>query len=169
MIDRLASIRPSFWFALLLVIHVGLATHSLWQKSVTVDEYAHLPAGLSYLQKGTFGLYHQNPPLVKILAALPALAAGANVDYAHSWVETSPPSRWLFGDDFQTANPTRFVDRGEVRYHELFNLARLAIVALSCVGAWLIFSWGKEIYGATGGLIAASVWCLSPNIPAPPA
>ena len=164
MMDRLASIRPHFWFALLLVIHTGLATHSLWQKSVTIDEYAHLPAGFSYLQTGTFALYHQNPPLVKILAALPPLAAGAKVDYAHSWLETSPPSRWLFGDDFQAANPTRTTDGGTIRYHELFNLARLVIVALSCIGAWLIFKWGTEVYGTTGGLIAASVWCLSPNV-----
>jgi len=162
--NLLAGRRPHLWLALLLVTHAALATHSLLQKSVTVDEYAHLPAGLSYLQKATFGLYHQNPPLLKMLAALPPLAAGANVDYAHSWVETNPPNRWLFGDDFQAANPTRPENGDVVRYHELFNLARLVVVALSCLGAWLIFRWGSEIYGATGALMAATIWCLSPNV-----
>ena len=155
-----ANNRPRLLFALLLALHVGLATHSLLQKSVTVDEYAHLPAGLSYLQKQTFGLYHQNPPLLKMLAALPVLAAGANVDYAHSWVEMSPPSRWVFGDDFQAANPTRPEDGAAVRYHQLFNVARLVVVALSCLGAVLIFRWGTEVYGATGA--SASVLDVDP-------
>ena len=42
----------------------------------TIDEVVHLPAGLTYWEKGTFRLYHHNPPLIKLVAALPVLASG---------------------------------------------------------------------------------------------
>ena len=60
----------------LLVLHYGLAVHSLLGETPTVDEVAHLPAGVSYWQKGTFKLYHHNPPLVKLVAAAPVVAHG---------------------------------------------------------------------------------------------
>ena len=49
----------------LLSLHYGLAARSLLQENPTVDEVVHLPAGVTYWQKGTFRLYHHNPPLVK--------------------------------------------------------------------------------------------------------
>ena len=61
--------------ALLLSLHVALAVNSLLQENATVDEVAHLPAGVTYWQKGTFKLYHHNPPLVKLVAALPVVAS----------------------------------------------------------------------------------------------
>ena len=41
------------------------------QENPTVDEVVHLPAGVTYWQKRTFRLYHHNPPLIKLVAALP--------------------------------------------------------------------------------------------------
>ena len=59
----------------LLALHYALAARSLLQENPTVDEVVHLPAGITYWEKGTFRLYHQNPPLVKLVAALPVLWA----------------------------------------------------------------------------------------------
>ena len=38
----------------LLVLHYALARASLLRENPTVDEVAHLPAGITYWQKGTF-------------------------------------------------------------------------------------------------------------------
>ena len=46
-----------------------------------IDEYAHVPAGISHLELGRVTIYEENPPLIRTLAALPAWLAGARVDY----------------------------------------------------------------------------------------
>ena len=57
-------------------LHYALAAQSLLQENPTVDEVVHLPAGVTYWQKGTFQLYHHNPPLFKLVAALPVVWPG---------------------------------------------------------------------------------------------
>ena len=59
--------RTTLAVVLLLVLHVVLAVRSLVTENPTVDEVAHLPAGVTYWEKGTFRLYHHNPPLVKLV------------------------------------------------------------------------------------------------------
>ena len=68
--------RLALAVAALLGGHYALAATSLLREGPTVDEVIHLPAGISYWQAGTFKLYPHNPPLVKLAAALPALAVG---------------------------------------------------------------------------------------------
>ena len=57
--------------AVLLIIH-GLL---LWwidsRISPTMNEISHLPAGLRILEHGAFDLYSVNPPLVRLVAAIP--------------------------------------------------------------------------------------------------
>src|SRR5713101_1529359 len=45
----------------------------IWRKSLTNDEYYHIPAGYYYLTQRNFKLNEEHPPLVKILSALPLL------------------------------------------------------------------------------------------------
>ena len=66
----------------LLLLHYALAAQSLLQENPTIDEVVHLPAGVTYWQKGTFRLYHHNPPLVKLVAALPVVWSGVVTDAA---------------------------------------------------------------------------------------
>src|SRR5262249_52712540 len=72
--------RARLWRSLavigLLMAHYALAARSLLEENPTVDEVVHLPAGVTYWQKGTFRLYHHNPPLFKLWAALPVVLAG---------------------------------------------------------------------------------------------
>ncbi len=76
----------------LLTIHIGLLAYSAWAHSPTFNEPAHLAAGMSHWQFGRFELYRVNPPLVRMLAALPVLAAGAKTDWAPSRkVPATPP------------------------------------------------------------------------------
>ena len=74
-----ARVAPRVWTILavvgLLVLHYALAARSLLRENPTVDEVVHLPAGITYWQKGTFRLYHHNPPLFKLVAALPVVMA----------------------------------------------------------------------------------------------
>jgi 4-amino-4-deoxy-L-arabinose transferase-like glycosyltransferase len=142
-----------------LLIHAAFAIDTLRQKSATVDEVGHLPAGISYWQTGTFELYHHNPPLVKLLAALPALGTGPTVDYSKSWDANRrrgmPPSPWAFGWEFMYANAAR--------YQEIYFWARLPVVGLSLLAGVVIFWWAKELFGPGAGIVGLALWTFCPN------
>ena len=153
--------RPWHWGAatVLLTVHAALAIDTLRRKSVTVDEVAHLPAGISYWQTATFELYHHNPPLVKLLAALPALATQPTVDYLKSWSANKqqglPLNQWAFGWEFMHANAAK--------YHEIYFWARLPVVAISILAGVVIFLWAREVFGPMAGLIGLALWTWCPN------
>ncbi|HEV8198546.1 MAG TPA: glycosyltransferase family 39 protein [Candidatus Polarisedimenticolia bacterium] len=146
--------------AVLMLAHAALVVHASWRSSPTIDEFAHVPAGLSYWQTGTFGLYHHNPPLAKLVAAVPVLAANPVVDYDDSWARArargEPPSQVEFGEDFMRANAARYFD--------LFRRARLPFVFVSLLGMSLVFRCARGFFGTGGGLLAAALWAFEPNL-----
>ena len=99
------------------------------QENPTVDEVVHLPAGVTYWQKGTFRLYHHNPPLVKLVAALPVRLGEARSPSR----SISTPS-WQSPDPSQTTFSQTFACLNVDRYFELFQLARLMMPLFSIVG-----------------------------------
>ena len=54
------------------------------QLSATVDEMAHLPAGISIWQLNRFELYRVNPPLVKMVAAAPVMFMDPVTDWSYA-------------------------------------------------------------------------------------
>lgn len=137
---------------LLLAAHAAAAVHALSVHAVTVDEVAHLPAGISYWETGSFALYHHNPPLVKLLAALPALALHP--------VVPGPPgpgvTHFEYGWSFMYANAER--------YQRIYFAARLVGVGLSLLAGLVLFAWGQALFGTTAGLLALALWSLCPNV-----
>src|SRR5262249_12270434 len=129
-----SSVRARLWVSLavagLLLLHYALAAQSLLQENPTVDEVVHLPAGITYWQKKTFGLYHYNPPLVKLVAALPVVWSGVLPEplyerKAKAWA-TEPPDQATFAHHFAALNAER--------YFELFQLARLTMPLFAVLG-----------------------------------
>jgi hypothetical protein len=80
---------------LLLGIMAVLAGGALLRESITVDEVAHLGAGVSYLQKFDLRLNPEHPPLPKMLAALPLVMRGIHTDYSDA--------SWSFSNGFFSA------------------------------------------------------------------
>jgi dolichyl-phosphate-mannose--protein O-mannosyl transferase len=153
-----ARARTGLAVTVLLSLHYALAARSLVQENPTVDEVVHLPAGVTYWQKGTFRLYHHNPPLVKLVAALPVVWASPVTAPAYdkqSWrsKDPSPPS---FSQDFAFLNAAR--------YFELFQLARLTMPLFSIVGGMVVFAWSRRLYGIWGGILSLSLWVFCPNV-----
>jgi 4-amino-4-deoxy-L-arabinose transferase-like glycosyltransferase len=144
--------------ALLLTIHVVLAVRSLVRENPTIDEVVHLPAGISYWQRGTFRLYHHNPPLVKLVAALPALAGGVETAplYSSRFWREEPPNKAGFAHEFALRNAAG--------YFELFTRARLLMPLFSVVGGIVVFAWSRRLYGDPGGLLSLALWVSCPNI-----
>jgi 4-amino-4-deoxy-L-arabinose transferase-like glycosyltransferase len=139
---------------LLLAVFGLLCAHGLRWDTPTVDEFAHLPAGYHYLATGRFDLFPLNPPLVKILCALPLLALQPSIDTATP-VRNTGWYPWIFGTDF--------MERNRADYARIFLLGRLPVVALGLLLAWLVFLWARALYGDEAGLIALvfAVFCPS--------
>jgi 4-amino-4-deoxy-L-arabinose transferase-like glycosyltransferase len=142
----------------LILVHVVLAVTSLVRENPTIDEVAHLPAGITYWQTGTFRLYAQNPPLVKLAAALPVVLAKpemARIYERPSW-RSVPPVQASIAHEFAVDNAPR--------YFELFRRARLVIPLFSVLGALVVFAWSRALWGNGGGVLSLALWCLCPNI-----
>ncbi len=141
---------------LLLSIHSGmLAWIAIWNSPVC-DEVAHLTAGLYGWRHGHFFLYRVNPPLVKLVASIPAALGDPVTDW--SKIADGPSLRMEFdvGRDFIHANaPNGY------RYH---TYGRLLCLPFTVLGGWLCFLWGRALYGPRSGLIACLLWCVNPVV-----
>ncbi len=149
-------IRVAAAVVVLLAVHLGLAIPSLLAENPTVDEIAHLPAGISYWQKGTFKLYHHNPPLSKLVAALPVVLANPVTAPLYELKAWSRDSQATFGEVFAFLNAERYL--------ALFAQARLSMLLFSVVGGLAVFAWSRRLYGTWGGLLSLTLWVLCPNI-----
>ncbi len=139
---------------ILLVIHVALLAWGSYRHSPTYDELGHLPAGMSHWQFRKFHLYSQNPPLVRMVAALPVLASSRK----DCWDEIS-----LYTDS-HTAIGKTLCNRNGFRAFLFFTRARWAVIPFSVLGGLICFLWAREMYGTSSGLLALSLWTFAPNV-----
>ena len=142
--------------AVLLAIHTGLLAYSAYVHSPTVNEPGHLVAGLSHWKFGRFDIFIVNPPLVKLVAALPVMAVGYQEDWSGFYVGPGARPEVAMGEDFVAAN-------GE-RSFFLFMVARWACIPFSWLGAIVCYLWARDLYGRPSGVFAAAIWCFEPNI-----
>ncbi len=142
--------------AALLIAHGGLLAWEGWRLSPTVDEVAHLPAGLSHWKFSRFDLYRVNPPLVRMLAAVPLLVLNPKTDWSSYDEAAYSRPEFSIGSDFAAANGM------EIFWY--FTLARWVCIPLSLAGAWVCFSWSRELYGTPAAFIALTLWCFCPNV-----
>jgi 4-amino-4-deoxy-L-arabinose transferase-like glycosyltransferase len=145
--------------ALLLVFMAILAGGAGWRESITIDEVAHIGAGVSYLQKLDLRLNEEHPPLPKILAAMPLLVRGAHADYSHiSWrlSEKFFPAyvgQWVFGAWVLT------------KWNDPFTtlaLARAPMLLLTLVLGWALYAYARRLGGSWAGLLCLSIYVSAP-------
>ncbi|MBA3314633.1 MAG: hypothetical protein H0T47_15270 [Planctomycetaceae bacterium] len=141
---------------ILLSIHAGLLAYAATRHSPTLNEPGHLVAGLSYWEFGRFEVYRVNPPLTRLVAALPVLAAGYEMDWSRFHDGPGARPEFALGEDFVKANGERSI--------WLFTIARWACIPISVIGGIFSFLWGRELYGAAAGLVSLALWCTDPNI-----
>jgi hypothetical protein len=139
----------------MLTCHGLLLSVSALRHSATADEPATLAAGLAIYEYGDFGTYCVNPPLVKLIASLPAFLAGVDVKVDPRQLSGSRP-------EFELG--AAIVDHYRERSINYLMWGRLACIPFSLIGALVCFQWGSDLFGSRGGLAAAALWCFSPNI-----
>jgi len=142
-----ANIRMVVLFV--LTLHACLLAWGAYRHSPTVDETRWLPAGLVNWQQGHFRVARVNPPLVRMVAAVPVMAALSSTQHADS--KGASAYRGLNELDGAT-------------FVWLFTLGRWACIPFSLVGGYICFRWARELYGTAAGLVSLTLWCFSPNI-----
>jgi hypothetical protein len=147
------SYRAAALVALVATAAAALLVEAARGDSVTVDEFAHLPAGLFYLHTGHFSVYNLSPPLLRLWCALPVWWVGATADFAHALTD---PNQWALGGDFMARNADR--------YQELFVLGRLPAILLTLVLIGVVFRSGGRLLGVAAGVTAAVLCGFCPNI-----
>src|SRR5436190_755651 len=123
----------------LAILQVGLLAWSANRHSPVGDEVGHLPAAIAHWQVGAFDLYRVNPPLCRLVVGVPAVAAGAELDWSSYRSGPNDRPEWNMGDSFIAANPDLWF-----RY---FVFGRLALVPLILIGGYVCHAWARELYG----------------------
>ncbi len=141
---------------LLLLIQTSLLGYSATRHSPTHLEPAFLASGVSHWQFGRFELYRVNPPLVRMVAALPVLVVGCNTDWSR--YRNGPGTRAEFpvGEDFIKANGPALIP--------LLIYARWACIPFNLIGAYFAYRWAKELYGGGAGLATLALYVFEPNL-----
>ena len=104
-----------------------------WRHSPTWDEVAFLPAGISHWQFGRFDLYNVNPPLVRMVAALPVVLATPETDWSRYKPCVGHPPNAQVGRDFIQANGRRVLlalHTSELDLHTFQRVGRLPVLSL---------------------------------------
>jgi dolichyl-phosphate-mannose--protein O-mannosyl transferase len=144
---------------LLLILMAILAGGSALRESVTIDEVAHIGAGVSYLQRLDLRLNEEHPPLAKVLAALPLVLHGVHADYSHiSWTVSEKffhayAAQWVFGEWLLTKwnNPVTTL-----------VWARLPMLLLTLALGWIVYAYARRLAGNWGGLLCLSIYVSTP-------
>ncbi len=107
----------------LFVLQAAMVSWIAWRTAPTWDEWFHLPSGLYHVQYGDFSPYRVNPPLVRMAAALPALAHGGGIDRIPLPGASAWRSEFALGKYY-------LHDYGE-RCFEFFSLARMGLIPVA--------------------------------------
>ena len=163
--DSFAPAAPTpawAWWALACgaILFTVVAFTSLTGKSVTVDEFGHLPVGVNLLTTGDFDYCVLNPPLMNVLSAWPVVALH------------SPPtdSQWSLETDRKHEfwdNGYVFMVRNAADYQKLFIASRCVTVLIGVLLGVLLFVWSRLFdlrRPALAGLLAAGMTWFSPNV-----
>jgi hypothetical protein len=146
------------WLALPIgaaALFLALALHAARLETPTIDEFAHVPAGYAHAAAGRFDVHSKNPPLAKLLLALPGVVGGGvAVPAPHENPFAWGP--WHYG--------RRFMDANGARYFDVFFRARAVAVAATLAAAALVFAWGRALFGARAAAVATALFLLCPTL-----
>ena len=142
--------------AVLLLLHLSMLAYVAVGNAPVCDEVAHLTAGFHHWRTGHFWLYRVNPPLVKLVASLPAALGSPAEDWSRATDGPGVRSEFDVGRDFLTAN------RPEGHWYH--TAGRLLCLPFTVFGGWMCFVWANALYGERSGLLACALWCFSPTV-----
>ena len=150
---------PHLAAAALLGAMFLLAGGAALHESATVDEVAHIGAGMSYWQRLDLRFNGEHPPLGKALAGLALVLRGTRADYAGP--------AWQMSTDFFNAYAAQYVFGDAVvgRWNDWKSTlmwARFPMLLLTLVLGWFVYRYGTRLGGPWGGLLCLAAFVTTP-------
>ena len=139
----------------LLTMHALLLATAAVLDSPTTDEYGHLAAGVVQWQYGDFRCYEVNPPLVRMIAALPCALVSKPMPFVSN--ESDPRFRT------ELQNTFIFCERAGPNLYRYVTFARWMCIPFSLLGAAACWCWATRLYGPWAGLLGLFLWVFSPS------
>ncbi|QDU05404.1 hypothetical protein V6x_51410 [Gimesia chilikensis] len=140
----------------LLVFQILLLGYSSLTHSPALDEVGHLAAGIYCWEHKQFDVYRVNPPLVREVAAIPAVLNSASQPWERYSRGIITRPEWNLGRDFIEKNPNT--------WKWYFISARWILIPFQLLGSFVCYLWATKLFGKDSGLIVLILWCFSPNL-----
>ncbi|GIW95713.1 MAG: hypothetical protein KatS3mg110_3754 [Pirellulaceae bacterium] len=143
------------WVWAVLLVHVLLLAYIAWAHSPVHNEAEYLPAGICHWKTGILEPCCRNPPLSRLVGALPVLLV------AH----TFRPETAIRDPDAQAGLllMSEFLEDNKEQIRQLFFVGRLGCIPFSILGAVVCYRWATELFGRSAGAVALLLWCFSPD------
>ncbi len=141
--------------ALLSAQFLALGLVQAWRDSPTFDEKFHLAGGVTALTDHKLRLTPEHPPLPKVIAALPVLAAHPVIPHAETWRR---------GDGI--AYPIEFL-QAQLNAEKLRRVtfaSRLVPLAIAVGTGWVLYALAASLFGRAAGLLAGGLWLTTPFV-----
>ncbi len=147
--------RIEFFVPVLLALFFCLVLFSVGTKAPTCDEFAHHTAsGFSHLVTRDFRMNPAEPPLSRLLSAIPLYFIGAKAPLEDdSWAKGDSP-----------AFAQKFFYQPGLSQDRIIFLARLPTLLLGVLFGYFVFVWARELFGDVGGVAALTLYAFCPDI-----
>lgn len=154
--DRDSKLGKSPFVAIAIIFHASWLMWSATWQSPTLNEPGQLAAGIANWSFLRFEPACVNPPLIRMIAAVPAILVGCKTEWGGLSVRNGDRCEGQIGSDFVRANGSRS--------QQLTVWGRWTLIPVSLTGAYFCWIWAGELYGQRSAFLALWVWCFEPNI-----
>ncbi len=148
--NRRAALVASLFVALAVARVVATYPHF----SQTFDEPVHVAMGLEWLDRGTYSLELQHPPLARIFDAIALRVAGLRY----------PPGPIVLTDPAAPVRKGNAIFGGAEDYQRNLTLARMGVLPFLLLAAFVVFHWTRSIAGNVPAVAAVALLTVLPPI-----
>lgn len=141
--------------AALCLQFVLLTTPQAWKDAATADEPIYMLSGITALTKHQLRFNVETPPLPKVLAALPALAARPVIPTGKAFQDGNS---FAYGPEFFEAQ------RGADHLRRLLFLSRLMPIVEGVLTGLALYALAAGLFGRAAGLLASGAWLTTPFV-----
>ncbi|MBI3786072.1 MAG: hypothetical protein HY270_22015 [Deltaproteobacteria bacterium] len=162
LVERLQAYarQPVVRWAVVVLVLAFFAVHGMIaarRNTPTPDEFAYVPEGYYHLRTHDLSFDTTNPPLLKMIMALPLLAMDLQLDTDPRWRDnTKGWGPWIFG--------TRFMRLNQARYLDAFFAARLVILAIGVGLGVVVFRHAAALLSPLGALVVMVLYGTTPTL-----
>lgn len=146
----------SFFLVAIIAVQVLLLLITAWRTGPGWDEWGHLPSGLFSLQYGDWHPYRVNPPLVRLVSAIPVAILGGGIEFAVLPKAPGFRSEGYLG--------MAYINQQGPDVFFWVSIARTAVIPIAIFGTVLIYRVATHFGGRLVGQFAAVLWSFSPTV-----